>query len=306
MKPHHRSAIVFAVCTTLITCPLAAQATSELAITYDTPSFQEQELTAGAIKVSVSYEAHDPSATDPSNNLSYQIYYDDVLQVDRTDSTYSQSSVQLKDLDKNGTAEVIVSTYTGGAHCCTAFSIYNWQGNEFNTTKTHLLDAGGGIFKDLDGDGTLEFVSADNAFFYSFSSYAGSYPPAIVLSFEEGQFVDATQRFEAYLRSIAWQMYQAVQQAQTEDYDANGVLAGYVAQKILLGEYQQGWDFMLAHYDPSSNWGLDIYDDQGNVVDHYPDYPTALRAFLITLGYLTETGQPNPNLNRLDRIIDLR
>lgn len=303
MKLLRYSPILLAVCTALAV-PLAVQATSELAITYDTPSFQNQELTAGNIRVSVSYAARDAAAVEDIENLSYQIYYDGVLQVDRAESTYSQSSVQLKDLDNNGTAEVIVSTYTGGAHCCTAFSIYDWQGSEFHAAKTHLLDAGGGSFKDLNDDGTLEFSSADNAFFYSFSSYAGSFPPSLILSFEEGQFVDSTQRFEPYLRSVAWEMYQAVQRAESEDYDANGILAGYVAQKILLGEYQQGWEFMLAHYDPTSDWGLDIYDEEGNVVDRYPDYPTALRAFLTKLNYLTATGQPNPHLDRLDRIID--
>ena len=73
--------------------------------------------------------------------------------------------------------------------------------------------------------------------------------------------------------------------------EVNGILAGYVAQKILLGEYQQGWDFMLAHYDRQSDWGLEITAGD-RAVGHYSDFPAALRAFLIEQGYLTRQGQP--------------
>jgi hypothetical protein len=66
----------------------------------------------------------------------------------------------------------------------------------------------------------------------------------------------------------------------------NGILAGYVAQKILLGEYEDGWKFMLANYDRSDDSGLDI-SRNNEVVGKYRDFPTALRAFLIEQGYLS-------------------
>jgi len=87
-------------------------------------------------------------------------------------------------------------------------------------------------------------------------------------------------------------MYQAIERSEAEDYEVNGILAGYVAQKILLGEDEEGWNFMLARYDRDYDWGLDIYDDQGEVVGRYPDFPSALRAFLIDTGYLSPNGEP--------------
>ncbi|MGB3695501.1 MAG: hypothetical protein WA865_02120 [Spirulinaceae cyanobacterium] len=194
--------------------------------------------------------------------------------------------------------EVIVQTYSGGAHCCSKFSIYTWQGDGFAAENTGYLDGIGGEFKDLDGNGTKEFYALDNAFFYAFSSYVGSFPPSMILSLENGQFVDVTQQFRQELKGQAWRMFQTFRESQAQGYGANGILAGYVAQKILLGEFDQGWEFMLANYNRTSDWGLNIYNDQGDVIGTYIDFPTALRAFLIDLGYLLPDGTPNPNPNR--------
>lgn len=288
--------------------PLLAQTPpqAQLDLTYDTEAFQNRELAANGVRVAVSYQPAELSVETESNNLQYQIYYGGTLQVEAATSTYNDGTVKLQDLNSDNTPEVIVESYTGGAHCCTAFHIYTWQGDQFIPTQTTLLDGRGGIFEDLDGDGNAEFITSDNSFLYAFSSYAGSFPPSLILSLQDGEFVDVTQQFPSHLRATAWQMYQAVQRAAQEEYDLNGFLAGYVAQKILLGEYDSGWEFMLARYDSTSDWGLDIYDNQGNVIDRYPDFPTALRAFLTRLGYLQADGQPTANLDRTSRVIAIR
>ncbi len=98
-------------------------------------------------------------------------------------------------------------------------------------------------------------------------------------------FKNVTRQHFQELKSTAWRMYQAFVEAKKENYEVNGILAGYVAQKILLGEYEEGWKFMLANYDRTSDWGLEIYQGE-EVVGKYLDFPTALRAFLIEKGYL--------------------
>ena len=40
------------------------------------------------------------------------------------------------------------------------------------------------------------------------------------------------------------------------DEDVNGFLAGYVGEKILLGESKPAWELMLDYYDKASDWGL--------------------------------------------------
>lgn len=42
------------------------------------------------------------------------------------------------------------------------------------------------------------------------------------------------------------------------DEEVNGFLAGYVGEKILLGEGKQAWALMLDYYDKASDWALDV------------------------------------------------
>ncbi len=273
----------------ILTVVNPALARTQIEIDYETPAFENKELTMGAVKVLVNYKPFNLDRGDSfeSKNLYYRIFYNDVEYSKREAFTFNNSSILLKDLDGNNIPEVIISTNSGGAHCCTNFVIYTWQKNQFIETEKSDLNSGGGEFKDLNGDGKIEFLTGDNAFLYLFSSYAGSFPPSLILSFNNGEFKNVTRQYSQELKSTAWQMYQAFLESKKEGYEVNGILAGYVAEKILLGEYEAGWKFMLANYDRNSDWGLEIYRGE-KVIGKYPNFPTALKAFLIKEGYLSQ------------------
>lgn len=270
-----------------------AIAQSEINMSYDSPSFQNREISADNIKVSVSYDKNENTA----NELRYTLYYNNQEQLTAVeDDAFMYGNVSFDDLDNNGTSEVIVQTYSGGAHCCTTYKVYTWQDGEFVMAQLGPADGGGGEFEDLNNDGNSEFITFDQNFFYAFSSYAGSFPPSIILTFRNGDFEEVTQQYPQYIRSWAWQKYLRVRDNQYN----NGVLAGYVADKILLGEFEEGWNFMLAHYDRDPDMQYNIYNDDGEVIGRHPDFPTALRAFLIDTGYLNRNGQPRRNLSLKD------
>lgn len=197
-------------------------------------------------------------------------------------TTYFRGEVELLDLDNNGSPEVIVKTFSGGAHCCTTTTTYSWIGTDLKAVN-FTLDGYGGSFQDLNQDGQVEFVTVDNAFLYAFSSYAGSFPPSLILNFKNGQYQDTTTQFRDYLKATA----------------------GYVAQKIRLGEYESGLGFMLAHYNSEDNWGLDRYDQDGNLIGAYGDFPAALEQFLKDLGYLDPQGRPQASIDRTPQWIQL-
>lgn len=261
-----------------------ALAKTEIEIDNNTASFKDKELISGAVKVSVSYNKQEDFADD-TNNLQYQIFYNETPKLNSSAYTRFIGSVSLKDLDNNGNSEVIVKTFSGGAHCCTDITIYTLQNNQFIKTETGFLDGEGGAFEDLDGDGKFEFSTSDNSFLYAFSSYAGSFPPSLIYAFNKGKFENVTRKYVKQLKSRAWEMYQAFLQNKKENFEVNGILAGYVAQKALLGEYQQGWEFMLANYDPTSDWGLTIYQGDQEA-GKYSNFPDALKSALIKQGYL--------------------
>lgn len=269
-----------------------ASAETQVEIDYDTSSFKDKKLSSGAVEVLVNYDKQE-TIEDDINNLRYQIFYDGVSQVNSSDSTTFSGGVSLKDLDGNRISEVIIRTFSGGAHCCSNFTVYTRRNNQFIKTQTGLLDGDGGTFEDLDKDGKFEFITRDNSFLYTFSSYAGSFPPSLIYAFRNGKFENVTRKYVKELKSQAWEMYQAFLRTKNEDFEVNGVLAGYVAQKALLGEYQQGWEFMLANYDRKSDWGLTIYQGDREV-GKYPNFPIALKSFLIEQGYLGKNGRPLP------------
>lgn len=270
---------------------------SQLKLTSDTP-LTNQELSLGPVRVVANYQPATVAANPQADNLQLQIFHADQSALTVSEQVFDFGQVDLIDLDRDGEPEVIVQAYTGGAHCCMAITTYTWQNDHFQAILFDYLDSQGGQFKDLNRDGQVEFVTVDNAFFYAFSSFAGSFPPTVVLNFQHGTYIDTTAEYSHILGSTAWNMYQALSQAETNHNEVNGVLAGYVAQKIRIGQYQEGWDFMLTHYDTDNDWGLDIYNQQGDVVGTYPNFPAALKAFLTDLGYLDVNGRPQATVSR--------
>ncbi len=272
---------------------LAQSKLQELEINSETRPFENRVLQSGAVSVSVNYEpwAAEQATDERYKNLRYQISYNGRPSVTGGETTLYVGSVTLQDLDADHTPEVILSTYSGGAHCCTNTIVYSWGGDRFRQAETGLLNGSGGKFEDLDGDGRWEFVTVDNAFLYAFGSYAGSYPPSLIYRLHNGKFEVVTRRYPQHLRQTLQRMFQVIRENRNGS-EVNGVLAGYVAQKILLGEYQQGWQFMLANYNRQSDSGLIRYNENGQPVGRYADFPTALRDFLIRNGYLDAQGRP--------------
>ena len=271
----------------------------------DTP-LRNQAITAGPTRVVITeFEPFNYDIDEP-RYLTYEVYVDGEFKTEvREEVDWMFGTFSLQNLDPDGIPEVIFHRYTGGAHCCSIYTIYSAQGDRFHRTTTYPLDAAAaGGFEDLDGDGYSEFQSADHRFLYAFGSYAGSWPPSVILTFRHGSLIDVTRQFPEAMRSTAYSMYEHTRDStpQAPALGANSILAGYVAQKILMGEYEPGWDYMLAHYDPTDSWGLTAYNSAGEEVGTFADYPAALEAFLMDLGYLTVNGKPNAHLD-LSRIV---
>ena len=248
-------------------------------------------LTSGSITVRIDYQPirlglENPTQDLEAPNLRYQIIENGQVQMQSRRNTIQFGRVFLRDLDKSGTPEVIVETFSGGAHCCTSAFIYTKRQGKFQIVETGPKDGGGFGYQDLDGDGTIELVSKDQSFYYSFSAYAFSFPPSQIFSLKDGKLIDTTRNYPRYLRAELQRMFTAIKEITREGGQINGVLAGYVAQKALLGEFAQGWQLMLARYDRTSNARLVTYDEQGKEVSRYRDFPTALRAHLQRYGYL--------------------
>jgi hypothetical protein len=79
------------------------------------------------------------------------------------DNPISELSVLRLDPD-NPRPNIVFSSFWGGAHCCTMTKIVSLVDDKWQVIKAETLDAGGYLFKDIDGDGVFELVSVDNSF----------------------------------------------------------------------------------------------------------------------------------------------
>lgn len=98
---------------------------------------------------------------------------------------------ELVDLNNDGSLELIIQHYSGGAHCCYQYWIYS-LGETLQ--KLALLEPKDSalLFNDLNGDGIYEIEGVDKTFAYWQSDYASSPSPRIVLTFTaDGLKLDA-------------------------------------------------------------------------------------------------------------------
>lgn len=200
--------------------------------------------------------------------------------------------VQIAEMDKgNPYPEVVFSVYSGGAHCCSDTHVLasSKDGKTWQDIEAGIFDGGPLGVSDLDGDGRFEFSLRDNAFLYTFGCYACSTAPFKVLRLEDGKLVDIST--DPAFRDHHLESLQRILEWAAPDMDANGFLAGYVAQKILLGEGAQAWKFMVKQYDRKNDWGLEECSLKVNGKGECPgrkvklSYPDALKRFLNMNGY---------------------
>ena len=203
-------------------------------------------------------------------------------------------SVQIAEIDPaNANPEVVVSFFTGGAHCCsdTKLITSNKDGSGWQTVGVGQFDGGPLLATDLNGDGRYVFETRDNAFLYAFACYACSAAPLKILTVEGGEVKNVSgdpsfrPAHEAYMRSIV---------TLVPEEELNGFLAGYVGEKSLLGEGKEAWKLMLAHYDRSADQGLDFCDKPLDEEGACPGtttrltFPEALERMLNENGYKVE------------------
>jgi hypothetical protein len=257
-----------------------------------------QDISQGSVRAILGYAEEKSEEGEVSRTPSVTIFVDgqEVAKLDGENTGLADPpvSVQIAEIDpSNAQPEVVVSFYTGGAHCCSDTSVVtsNKDGSAWQTVAVGEFDGGPLLATDVNGDGRYEFKTRDNAFLYAFACYACSQAPLQLISVENGEVKNITAdalfkpAHAAYLKTMI---------AEVPDEEVNGFLAGYVGEKILLGEGKQVWDLMLGHYDKASDWGLETCSEALNQDGECPGqeikltFPDALERMLKENGYKVE------------------
>lgn len=152
-----------------------------------------------------------------------------------------ESSLRVRDLDRDGEPEVVIDFYWGGAHCCFYSYVASRRSDGSYSLKRRTWGDVRYRLADLNGDGTIEFRARNPRFSYAFASYASSWWPLQIWNVRSGSFVDVTRRHK---RAVAtdtariWRRYHRYRRAGRE---VRGVLAAYLANTYSLGTSRRGW-----------------------------------------------------------------
>ena len=150
------------------------------------------------------------------------------------------------DITGEGHPDVIVETYTGGAHCCFSTLVY-----DLGPTLTQVLETPesncGGRFEDLDGDSVYEFVTCDDLFAYVYCPYASSPAVEAILQYEPGSgYVPASPRFaHLYAEAVSThtRMAEAAVPGELGEWDGTTKCAvlPLVLDYLYMGRADQAW-----------------------------------------------------------------
>ena len=145
-------------------------------------------------------------------------------------------ATSILDLQADGVDEVVVDTYSGGAHCCYSSIVVWFKGD---TAYTTLENWGNGSYvrKQLNGKGGLEFVTTDDRFAYAFTSYVASWRPPLILEWN-GFFEDHTRAYPKRIRSDIRAIDKEL--PNFGKIDGRGLIAARAADMALLGISAEG------------------------------------------------------------------
>jgi hypothetical protein len=180
----------------------------------------------------------------------------------------------------DGVAPVaLIALTTGGAHCCITLRAVPADGEP---AVDHDFGNYGPWLRNVSNGPTTVpttvpvLVSADNAFAYQFTSFAGSGPPVQLFSWTGTAFADVTRRHLDVVRDDA-QSYLAAYNDPTQP-EKLGFLTGYLADECVAGEAPTAWNFV------DQQWQLgrvsDLNDPTATTATE-----AAVRQFVVVHGY---------------------
>jgi hypothetical protein len=161
-----------------------------------------------------------------------------ILAADGPSTPPAQSMLKVADLDGDDEPEVVVDTFSGGAHCCLDARLYRWTGAGYARTTIGWGDLGYQL-KDLDADEVPEMVGNDPAFSAAFSSFAASWFPPRVLRWSAGTVDNVTKKFPALVRTDLAALRKRLRKNPRGER-LRSLLAAYVADRYLLDEGAKG------------------------------------------------------------------
>lgn len=124
----------------------------------------------------------------------------------RVDMVSAINDLTGGDLNADGFPDLVVETYSGGAHCCFGTYVYSLRPALPALILYKPESNAGGYFENLSPDQSSEFVTYDDTFAYEYCPYAAGVTVKVVLAYDPGQdrYLPASPRFPGqYVEDIS-------------------------------------------------------------------------------------------------------
>jgi hypothetical protein len=141
--------------------------------------------------------------------------------------------LRVLDLESDGQPDVLLSLYSGGAHCCIIDQVFTLDPGTMTYVKhEHDFADAGATVKQLGTPLRYRFISADESFAYRFTDFAHSGLPVQIWRFDGRNFDCVTRSYPAQIRADAARWLRAF-----THNSANGVgfIAAWAADEDMLG-----------------------------------------------------------------------
>ncbi len=166
-----------------------------------------------------------------------------------------------EDITGNGRPNIVIREFSGGAHCCTTYVIYE-VGSPGVATEIARIDAQNGAgFQDRDHDGYPEFILPDWTWAYELTCYACLRYPQVVLKFDGAGYSPSIElMLEPELEAdyiIAWMKQTADDQAALGNDLSSTMMRdqvwGEMLHLIYAGHAETAWSLYDAAWNDA--WG---------------------------------------------------
>ena len=203
-------------------------------------------------------------------NPNDQLGFDSILLIEaagqptiRVDMASAINELTGSDLNADGYPDLVVETYSGGAHCCFGTQVFSLRPATAALILKKPESNAGGTFEDLNADGVSEFVTYDDSFAYQYCPYAAGVVVKVIMAYDPGQnqYIPASPRFlEQYVDEIATNQGRALAApGELGEWDGTNICAvlPLTLDYLYTGQLDHAWTEFTSRYagsDTDAKW----------------------------------------------------